>query len=170
MNTRTPLAFRYQPTRTVTTHFLTPALLSRRRRPDRIGIVARIIGAIFVSALVIAFVAGLLGPDRASAAGPLPPIVHVIYHASYEQHAEPYADLLIRIAECESTFNSFARGRDGSEGLFQFQPGTWAWASVGAGFAGASSYDPIAAAYTAAWLISLPGPNGGPHHWRNCWR
>jgi hypothetical protein len=37
--------------------------------------------------------------------------------------------------------------------LYQFIPGTWAWAAPNAGFAGVSAFDPEANIATAAWLV-----------------
>lgn len=74
------------------------------------------------------------------------------------------AGTLRRIAWCESRWQPFALGADGSQGIFQFQPITWAWASIDAGFAGANVYDAYANIETAARLLA----RGGWWHWRAC--
>jgi soluble lytic murein transglycosylase-like protein len=60
----------------------------------------------------------------------------------------------MRVAYCESRYNPGAYNASGAAGLFQFMPGTWAVNSVRAGFAGASVYDPVAAANVAAWMFA----------------
>jgi hypothetical protein len=50
-------------------------------------------------------------------------------------------------------------------GLFQFLPGTWAYASIAAGFGGADAREPEANVAAAAWLVShsdLIGNTLGP--------
>ena len=63
------------------------------------------------------------------------------------------ADQLLRVAYCESRYNPGAYNASGASGLFQFLPSTWAANSVRAGFAGASVFDPVAAANVAAWMF-----------------
>ena len=65
------------------------------------------------------------------------------------------------VAWCESRYLSWATGRAGEQGLMQFLPGTWRWMSARAGWAGASPYDPYAAADVAAWAFR----NGYASHW-----
>ena len=61
---------------------------------------------------------------------------------------------LLRIAKCESGFNPNAYNPSGASGLFQFMPATFAANSVRAGYAGASIWDPVASANTAAYMFS----------------
>ena len=75
----------------------------------------------------------------------------IIREAAAAQGAN--ADQLVRVAYCESRFNPGAYNASGAAGLFQFMPGTWAANSVRAGYAGASVYDPVAAANVAAWMF-----------------
>lgn len=62
-------------------------------------------------------------------------------------------DEALHIMWCEShgdpdAYNPYS----GASGLFQFIPSTWASASVSAGYAGASAFDPEANTASAAWL------------------
>jgi hypothetical protein len=69
---------------------------------------------------------------------------------------------LLRVAWCESRYNPSAyNGRSGASGLFQFMPRTWAANSVRAGYAGASVFDAVASANTAAYMFS----NGQAWQW-----
>jgi hypothetical protein len=62
---------------------------------------------------------------------------------------------LLRVAYCESRYNPSAYNRSsGASGLFQFLATTWAANSVRAGYAGASVFDPVANANTAAWMFA----------------
>ncbi|HXI16746.1 MAG TPA: transglycosylase SLT domain-containing protein [Chloroflexota bacterium] len=66
------------------------------------------------------------------------------------------------IVQRESGGNPWAYNwRDGSMGLLQWQPRTWAWASWQAGVGGASPYDAAASIQAGAWLMS----RGGWSHW-----
>ena len=71
------------------------------------------------------------------------------------------ADLLLRIAECESRLNPRVTGRDGAAGLFQVMPATWSWVTGQLGIPEASPYDPVANVEVAAWLMA----NLGPRQW-----
>lgn len=62
---------------------------------------------------------------------------------------------LLRVAWCESRYNPSAYNASGASGLFQFMPRTWAANSVRAGYAGASVWDPVASANTAAYMFSI---------------
>jgi hypothetical protein len=62
---------------------------------------------------------------------------------------------LLRVAKCESGFNPNAYNASGASGLFQFMPATFAANSVRAGFGGASIWDPVASANTAAYMFSV---------------
>ncbi len=68
---------------------------------------------------------------------------------------------LRKVAYCESRYLPWATSRGGHRGLYQFADGTWAWMSIRAGWAGASPYDPWAAADVAAWAFS----RGYGSHW-----
>jgi len=69
---------------------------------------------------------------------------------------------LLRVAWCESRYNPYAvNARSGAAGLFQFMPATWAANSVRAGYAGASAFDPVANANTAAFMFR----NGQAWQW-----
>ena len=61
---------------------------------------------------------------------------------------------LLRVAWCESRYNPSAYNASGASGLFQFMPRTWAANSVRAGYSGASVWDPVASANTAAYMFS----------------
>lgn len=70
-------------------------------------------------------------------------------------------DEALLIIQCESlgdpdAVNAFS----GASGLFQFLPGTWAVASVGAGVGDASVFDPSANIAAAAWLFGYYEANG----------
>ena len=76
----------------------------------------------------------------------------IIRDAAAAQGAD--ASQLLRVAYCESRYNPGAYNASGASGLFQFLPSTWAANSVRAGFAGASPFDPVAAANVAAWMFA----------------
>jgi uncharacterized protein YabE (DUF348 family) len=78
-------------------------------------------------------------------------IEQIIRDAAAAQGAD--ADQLLRVAYCESRYNPGAYNASGASGLFQFLPSTWAANSVRAGFAGASVFDPVAAANVAAYMF-----------------
>ena len=62
---------------------------------------------------------------------------------------------LLRVAYCESRYNPNAyNASSGASGLFQFLASTWAPNSVRAGYAGASVFDPVANANTAAYMFA----------------
>jgi uncharacterized protein YabE (DUF348 family) len=89
---------------------------------------------------------------------PAPPapgeIDAIIRAAAATWGADP--QLLLRIAWCESRYNSHAVNRSsGASGLFQFMPVTWARNAPLAGYADASIFDPVASANTAARLFAL---------------
>lgn len=76
----------------------------------------------------------------------------IIRAAAATWGAEP--DQLLRVAWCESRYNPGAyNASSGASGLFQFMPRTWAANSVRAGYAGASVFDPVANANTAAYMF-----------------
>ena len=88
---------------------------------------------------------------------PVPPapaeIERIIRDAAARWGADPAQ--LLRVAWCESRFNPLAYNPSaGDSGLFQFIPGTWAANSVRAGYAGASPFDAVANANTAAMMFS----------------
>jgi soluble lytic murein transglycosylase-like protein len=77
----------------------------------------------------------------------------IIREAAAAQGAD--AGQLMRVAYCESRYNPGAyNASSGASGLFQFMPATWAANSVRAGFAGASPFDPVAAANVAAYMFA----------------
>jgi len=60
----------------------------------------------------------------------------------------------LAVMACESEGDPTAENRrSGAGGLFQFLDGTWAHASAGAGFDGASVFSPVANIASAAWLV-----------------
>lgn len=64
---------------------------------------------------------------------------------------------LLAVAWCESRFNQRALSPSGAMGLLQFMPATWRIASRAAGWAGASPFDPVAAADVGAyWYARHP--------------
>jgi hypothetical protein len=76
----------------------------------------------------------------------------------------------LQVLDCESRGDPFARNAlSGSEGLFQFLTGTWAYSSIGAGYGGALRTDPEASVAAAAWLVRRSELFNGPHgrwaHW-----
>jgi len=69
---------------------------------------------------------------------------------------------LLRVAYCESKYNPNAyNASSGASGLFQFLASTWRANSVRAGYAGASVFDPVANANTAAYMFA----NGQARQW-----
>lgn len=90
-------------------------------------------------------------------AKPIPPapaeIEKIIREAAERWGADP--DQLLRVAYCESRYDPYAFNPSASDsGLFQFIPATWARNSPRAGYAGASPFDAVAAANTAAMLFA----------------
>ena len=84
----------------------------------------------------------------------------VIRSAAAAWGADP--DQLLRVAWCESRYNAYAvNARSGAAGLFQFMPATWAVNSVRAGYGGASVFDAVANANTAAYMFR----NGQAAQW-----
>ncbi|HET7700395.1 MAG TPA: G5 domain-containing protein [Candidatus Limnocylindria bacterium] len=87
-------------------------------------------------------------------------IVAIIRNAAAAWGADP--DQLLRVAYCESRYNPDAyNASSGASGLFQFMPRTWAANSVRAGYGGASVFDPVANANTAAYMFA----NGQAGQW-----
>jgi len=68
---------------------------------------------------------------------------------------------MYRVMMCESGGRANAVGA-GFYGLFQYVPSTWANASVGAGYAGASIYNPEAQIYVTAWKVAVSGWGAWP--------
>jgi hypothetical protein len=81
----------------------------------------------------------------------------IIREAASRHGADP--DQMLRVAWCESRFNASAYNPSGASGLFQFMPRTWSANSVRAGLAGASPFDPVAAANVAAWMFARGSAN-----------
>ncbi len=78
----------------------------------------------------------------------------IITAAAAQWGADPTQ--LLRVAYCESHYNPSAyNASSGASGLFQFLAGTWAANSVRAGYGGASVFDPVANANTAAYMFSM---------------
>jgi hypothetical protein len=76
----------------------------------------------------------------------------------------------MQVMHCESRGNPDATNpTSDAAGLFQFLETTWAFASVKAGFTGASRYDPEANVAAAAWLVHYSivtdHPRGAWGHW-----
>ena len=87
-------------------------------------------------------------------------IESVIRSAAAAWGADP--GQLLRVAWCESRYDPLAyNARSGASGLFQFMPATWAANSVRAGYAGASPFDAVASANTAAYMFR----NGQAWQW-----
>jgi resuscitation-promoting factor RpfB len=87
-------------------------------------------------------------------------IESVIRSAAATWGADP--NQLLRVAWCESHYNPYAvNARSGAAGLFQFMPATWAANSVRAGYGGASVFDAVANANTAAFMFR----NGQAWQW-----
>lgn len=93
------------------------------------------------------------------------------WRALVERHFPPeLVQQALEVMHCESRGNPDAtHPRSGAAGLFQFLESTWAWASVSAGFGGASRYDPEANVGSAAWLVGhsirIGDPRGPWAHW-----
>ncbi len=63
-------------------------------------------------------------------------------------------DEALSVIRCESNGDPLAvNPRSNASGLFQFLPGTWAWASTLAGWGGANVFNPEANVAVAAWLV-----------------
>lgn len=99
--------------------------------------------------------------------GPGLTIADLVAQAARRHGVEP-AELLA-VAQCESGLRPGAYNPVSSAaGLFQFLPDTWLVASRAAGWAGASPYDPIAAADVGGYWYARH-----PEAWRQCrgaWR
>ena len=101
-------------------------------------------------------------PPRApaAAASNAPPTVEQLIRAAAARHGVSAATLL-RVAACESRLRPWVTSRSGHMGLYQFSARTWHWMSAAAGWAGASPYDPAAAAEVAAYAFG----RGWSGHW-----
>lgn len=91
---------------------------------------------------------------------PPPPaeIEKIIRDAAAAWGADPVQ--LLRVAWCESRYDPNAYNPSaGDSGLFQFIPATWARNSPIAGYPGASPFDPVANANTAAMLFAMGKSN-----------
>lgn len=85
------------------------------------------------------------------------------------QNASNYYGLdaayMTRVAKCESRLNPNAVSSNNLyHGGYQYSWRTWVSFSRQAGFAGASPYDPEAAAYVTAWAFA----HGYASHWPRC--
>lgn len=77
----------------------------------------------------------------------------IIVAAAQRWGADPTQ--LLRVAYCESHYNPNAyNASSGASGLFQFLASTWAANSVRAGYGGASVFDAVANANTAAMMFA----------------
>jgi hypothetical protein len=91
-----------------------------------------------------------LGTKPAPAPGDIESIIRA---AAARWGADPAQ--LLRVAWCESRYNPGAyNASSGASGLFQFMPRTWAANSVRAGYGGASVFDAVANANTAAYMFA----------------
>lgn len=86
-------------------------------------------------------------------------VPELIIDASHRYGLDP--ERMLRVAWCESRWNPNAIGPGGASGVFQFMWYTWAWASVDAGYVGASPFNPVANIEVASWLMATQGPR----HW-----
>jgi hypothetical protein len=91
---------------------------------------------------------------RPAAPAPAPAEIEVIIRAAAARWGADPTQLL-RVAWCESRYNPLAYNASGASGLFQFMPRTWAANSVRAGYGGASVFDTVASANTAAYMFSI---------------
>jgi soluble lytic murein transglycosylase-like protein len=102
-------------------------------------------------------------PTAAAPAAAQRPASHdvqaLIVNAAHRYGLNPQQ--MLRVAWCESRWNPSARSASGDMGVFQFMPGTWAYASAAVGMRGASPYDPVANIEAASWLMKAEGPR----HW-----
>jgi len=92
---------------------------------------------------------------RVGPAAPAAPadIERIIRDAAARWGADPVQ--LLRVAWCESRFNPLAYNPSANDsGLFQFIPSTWAANAPRAGYGGASPFDAVANANTAAMMFS----------------
>lgn len=77
----------------------------------------------------------------------------IIRTAAAEWGADPTQ--LLRVGYCESRYNPNAyNASSGASGLFQFLATTWSANSIRAGYGGASVFDPLANANTAAYMFA----------------
>jgi hypothetical protein len=92
---------------------------------------------------------------------PAAPTVEHLIRAAAARYGVSAATML-RISKCESGLRPWVTSPGGHMGLFQFSRQTWRWASVAAGYGGASPYSAEASAFSAAWLMSQ---SSGLSHW-----
>lgn len=89
-----------------------------------------------------------------------PTVQEMIVQASIRWGLPP--SRMLRIARCESrlgTDPNAYNGRSGHYGVFQFSPRTWAYASVRAGYVGASPLNDYTNIEVAMWLMKNVGPS-----------
>ena len=86
-------------------------------------------------------------------------VVNVISHVAHV-YGVP-VERMVCVARLESTFRPWVTSAAGHRGLWQWSDGTWAWASVQAGYPDTSPYDLVASSYVAGWLMA----QGGWAHW-----
>jgi len=93
---------------------------------------------------------------RAAAAASQPPSIPDIIRSAFAPLGPDAVTWGLRVGFCESTYNPNAvNPSSGTEGLFQFQPSTWAETPEAA----SSPFDATANAQAAAWLFDNVGPN-----------
>ena len=141
--------------------------MERVLRPGEAGevlrtVVARAVDGVEIERTVVseseilAPVAEVRGVGSRPRAAPVAPaeIAGIVRAAADRWGADP--DALLRVAWCESRYNPSAYNlSSGATGLFQFMPATFARNSVRAGYAGASIWDPVASANTAAYMFAI---------------
>lgn len=85
----------------------------------------------------------------------------VIYAAAQAYGVPGMAGWGLATAVCESGLDPLAWS-GWYEGLFQHDPYYWPARAEGAGFGGASAFDPVANAFTSMWMVSVGYPLS---HW-----
>lgn len=88
---------------------------------------------------------------------------HTVASLAAQAHGVPVSRFLA-VVDCESRFNPGARNPSGASGLLQILAVYWPARAANAGFPGASPYDPVANAWTGAWLWATSGSG----HWAQC--
>lgn len=114
-------------------------------------------------ALILAIIPLLTLPSSLSAdSQEVSEVITLINVSADRHHVDP--DFLGKILWCESRWDAKATGWEGSQGIAQFQPVTWAWAAPAAGWPNSSPYEAEAAIDVMAWLVS----RGQSYHWKAC--
>lgn len=92
---------------------------------------------------------------------------HVIREAAVEYDVD--ARLMVRIADCESGLDPWARNPSGASGLFQHLSRYWPARAAAVGAEGAPWWDAVTNARAAAWMMSTQGTRPWNPS-RSCWR